>query len=151
MNTKGNGNDNFQTPKFLFDKLNNVFSFTLDAACISTNCLCANGNFFDQGVDGLTTSWAGHRVFCNPPFSGKDKWIAKAVEEVENNNCPVVVMVLPSNSMDSKPFHKYVFGKYYYEILEGRISFVKDGKPTSGNNSGTVLIYFWKKPVTKEK
>jgi site-specific DNA-methyltransferase (adenine-specific) len=150
INPKGKGNDVFQTPKFLFDKLNSVFQFTVDVACSSTNKLCDRGFCFDQGINGLEESWAGQRVFCNPPFSEKGKWMEKAHKEV-SDQCPVVVMILPTNSMDSKPWHEYVYGKYYYEILSGRVSFLdpETKEPASGNNSGTTIIYFWKKPGTK--
>lgn len=148
MNQKGKGQDGFQTPKYIFDQLNNVFNFTLDLACNSTNKLCDKGFCFDLGQDALIESWGGvDRYFCNPPFSKKSDWIEKAHDEVLNGDCNLVVMILPSNSMDSKAFHKYVFGKFHYEILEGRISFIdpETNKPAKGNNSGTVIIYFKKK------
>lgn len=39
-----------------------------------------------------------------------------------------------------------------YEVLEGRISFIDPAtnKPKSGNNSGTVIVYFKKKISTKD-
>lgn len=40
MNQKGKTNDNFETPKYIFEQLNRVFTFTLDAACTKANCLC---------------------------------------------------------------------------------------------------------------
>lgn len=151
MNPKGKGNDVFQTPRFLFEQLNNIFQFTVDAACDSNNKLCDDGFCIDQGRDGLVESWSGHRVFCNPPFSDKGKWISKAVSEIQNG-CHVCVMILPTNSMDSKPWHEYVYGKFYYEILNGRVSFVNPDtqKPASGNNSGTTVVYFWARPKSKE-
>ena len=61
-------------------------------------------------------------------------------------------MLLPLNSIDTKAFHKYIQNKFFYEVLEGRISFIdpKTNKPKSSNNSGTVVIYFKKKIKTKE-
>lgn len=62
-------------------------------------------------------------------------------------------MVLPSNSMDSAPWHRHIFGKYHYVILDGRVSFIDPvtKKPKTGNNSGTTIVYFMKKPIAKEK
>jgi len=93
----------------------------------------------------------GGRIFCNPPFSQKAKWIAKADYEVQEGGCPICVMVLPSLCMDTEAWHKYVEGKYHYEILKGRISFINPdtGKPQSGNNSGTVIVYFKKRVRNK--
>lgn len=155
MNQKGRGNDNFQTPYFIFSQLNNIFNFTLDSASSEQNHLCEI-YFTDSIYDGLSRPWGefgtfkGHRVFCNPPFSQKADWIKKADYEVQNNNCPICVMILPSLCMDTKVWHEYIEGKYLYEILQGRISFIdpETGKSKSGNNSGTVIVYFKKKIVT---
>ena len=87
MNQKGN--DNMMTPGFLYNHLNVMFGFTLDAACDSNNCLAAEGFCYDQGSDGLEKSWLDHVVFCNPPYSQKDYWIKKAHDEVLYGNCPV--------------------------------------------------------------
>jgi phage N-6-adenine-methyltransferase len=154
MNQKGN--DCFETPKHLFAQLDMIFDFTLDVACTSENCLVIKngvvsyGFYYDQGDDGLKESWKYNRCFCNPPFSDKAKWIKKAYNEVINNNCPIVVMVLPTNCMDSKAWHEYIEGKMHYEILKGRVSFIdpETKKPKSGNNSGTVIVYF-KKKITR--
>ena len=147
MNPKGKGQDSFQTPDFFYKQLDNIFNFTLDSACNTNNCKCRKGFYIDKNKDGLKESWQNERVFCNPPFSNKAEWIKKADFEVQNNNCPVVVMILPSLCMDTQAWHDYIENKYHYEILRGRISFVdpETNKPKSGNNCGTVIVYFKKK------
>ena len=76
MNVKGN--DNFETPQELFNQLDAIFNFTVDAACTSENCKCPKGYYYDKGQDGLYADWGGERVFCNPPFSTKADFIKKA-------------------------------------------------------------------------
>lgn len=90
-------------------------------------------------------------MFCNPPFSEKDKWIRKAHDEVQNGNCPIVVMVLPTNSMSAAVWDDVIYPNYKFDVLRGRVSFVDPttGKPATGNNSGTTIVYFWKKPRNK--
>ena len=136
--------DGMLTPLWLFDQLNSIFSFTKDAACTPSNCLCDSGFYSDA----LKQDWRGERIFCNPPFSGKGYWMQKAHNEVQNNGCPIVVMILPTNSMDSKPWHQYVYPYYKFDILEGRVSFLDPVTmlPKNGNNSGTTIVYFMKKP-----
>ena len=57
MNVKGN--DNFQTPDHIFKQLNDIFNFTLDAACTTENCKCKYGFGFDDGINALEVSWGG--------------------------------------------------------------------------------------------
>jgi hypothetical protein len=49
-----------RTPRAFFDQLHNRFRFTLDGAASHDNALL---------------SWAGERVFCNPPWSEIAKFI----------------------------------------------------------------------------
>jgi phage N-6-adenine-methyltransferase len=151
MNQKGHGQDCFQTPKFIFNQLNDIFNFNIDIACTSENKLCDNGFYFDKDINALEQSWKDKRCFCNPPFSQKSYFILKAVREVENNNCPICVMILPLLCMDTIVWHELIENKYQYEILPRRISFIdpETQKQASGNNSGTVIVYFKKKIRTK--
>lgn len=150
MNNKGL--DNYQTPAHVFSQLNEIFSFTTDAACTSVNKLCPQGFCIDQGFNGLEQSWSYHRIFCNPPFSNKDKWIRKAHEEVASGKCPICVMILPLNCMSTEAFQE-IIDLYHYDILKQRIAFInpETGKPQTGNNTGTVIVYFMKKPLTSQQ
>ena len=147
MNQKGKGNDFFQTPPYIFNQLNKIFNFEIDIACNTQNCLCENGFYHDIGINALNIDWGKNRAFCNPPFSQKAEFIEKAHNEVQNGNCPICVMILPLNSMDTKAWHDFIEGRYHYEVLRGRISFIdpETQKPKSGNNSGTAIVYFKKK------
>lgn len=148
MNVKGN--DNFRTPLHIFTQLNDIFNFTCDAACTKENCKCFYGFYFDKGIDALKQSWGDERIFCNPPFSKKAEFIEKAYNEVINGNCPICVMILPSNCQDSKAFQKYIKKNFFYETIQGRISFInpETNQPMKGNNSGTTIVYF-KKDITR--
>jgi hypothetical protein len=97
--------------------------------------------------DGLRDRWLDYRVFCNPPFSEKNKWIEKAAYEVEEGDCPLCVMILP-NCIDTKIFNEKIHGRYYWEHLPFRISFLdENNKPINGNPSGSIIVYFWKNIV----
>lgn len=89
-------------------------------------------------------------MFCNPPYSQKAAFIKKAYEEVVNGECPVVVMVLPSNCQDSKAFQQYIKKNFFCETLSGRVAFIdpETKQPMKGNNSGTTIVYF-KKDITR--
>lgn len=61
MNVKGN--DNFRTPQALYNQLDRIFNFTLDAACTSEDCKAPRGLYYDKGIDALQTSWGGNVYF----------------------------------------------------------------------------------------
>lgn len=146
MNQKGKGNDNFETPDYIFNQLNKIFDFNLDVACTPYNAKCVN--FISQDDNALLIKWGEYsRCFCNPPFSKKAEFIKKADYEVQYCNVPIVVMILPLNSMDTKIWHEIIESRYHYEILKGRIAFIdpETQKPKKGNNSGTVIVYFKKR------
>ena len=62
MNTKvlfSSKEEKWATPQDFFDKLNDEFHFTLDAAASPDNAKCAN--YFTEEQDGLVQSWGGIR------------------------------------------------------------------------------------------
>jgi len=144
MNPKGKGNDYFETPPEIFNQLEHIYNFDMDVACNEDNYLCPK--CITEKQDALKATWIG-RCFCNPPFSKKAEFIKKAVEELEKGYLYICVMILPLNCMDTKVWHEYIEGKFYYEILQGRIAFIdpETRRPKKGNNSGTVIVYFKKK------
>lgn len=143
MNQKGRGNDEFETPDYIFEQLDRIFNFQTDVACNKDNSKCLS--YFPNSLSDAAF-WVG-RCFCNPPFSKKAEFIKKADEQVKEGICPVCVMILPLNCMDTKVWHEVIEGHYYYEILKGRIAFIdpETKKPKKGNNSGTVIVYFKKR------
>ena len=70
--------DRATTPE-VFDPLNERFRFTIDVACSEHNAKCER--FYTAEDDGLAQSWAGERVWCNPPHSNLEAWVHKAWDE----------------------------------------------------------------------
>lgn len=59
----------WETPQALFDKLNNQFHFTLDAAVSHDNHKCAR--YFTEETDGLRQDWGGRQFFAIPLMEQK--------------------------------------------------------------------------------
>ena len=75
-NTKGNPkNDEFYTPKFIFDALNLEFDLDVAAPIGGVSWLPAK-NYYTQQDDGLIKDWFG-LVWCNPPYSLPKLWVEK--------------------------------------------------------------------------
>lgn len=108
-----------ETPRSLFELLNEEFHFTLDPCCTMDTAKCKT--YYTPKDDGLSKSWAGYTVFMNPPY-GREilKWIKKAYEE--SNNGTIVVCLIPSRT-DTKYWHEYCMKASEIRFIKGRIKF----------------------------
>lgn len=104
--------------------------FTLDAAAAPHNAKCAR--YFTRSDDGLAQSWAGERVWCNPPYSGLDAWLEKAWTELDGTLG--IVMLLPANRVEQawwqkhvEPFRDRPDGRLRVRFLPGRMRFERPG------------------------
>ena len=118
--------DQWATPQNFYDNLNKEFNFNLDPCADKHNHKC--NMYYSKNDDGLSKTWSGYRVFCNPPYGRNEtgKWCKKAYEEVFNGDCELVVMLLPART-DTKWFHEYCYGKAEIRFIKGRLKF-GDGK-----------------------
>lgn len=93
--------DDRRTPPELFQPFDAQYRFTLDAAASEDNAKCAQ--FYTLARSGLTHSWAGERVWCNPPFSDLASWVAKADAEMRDpHGAELVAMLLPANRTEQR-------------------------------------------------
>lgn len=112
--------DNWSTPQDFYDKLNEEFHFNLDPCSSDENHKCEN--YFTKEQDGLSQSWGGYSVFCNPPYGRAIKdWVKYAYEQSQQPNT-TVVMLIPSRT-DTAYFHDYIYGKAEIRFIRGRLKF----------------------------
>ena len=110
--------DLWETPQWLFDKLNKEHNFTLDVCATKENAKCEN--YFTEIDNALIQKWTGV-CFMNPPYSKLKIWIEKAYNEVQNGNCNKVVCLIPART-DTVAFHNFCL-KGKIEFLKGRLKF----------------------------
>jgi phage N-6-adenine-methyltransferase len=118
--------DNLETPWDFFTPLHERFGFTVDVAALPHNAKCER--YFTPAQDGLKRSWAGERVWCNPPYSNIEPWVEKA----NTSNAAIVVMLLPANRTEQGWWQRQVEpprirGAIRVEFLPGRLRFIKYG------------------------
>lgn len=68
MNVTGifsSATDKWETPQDLFDRLNQIFCFNLDACADETNHKC--DRYFSEAQDGLSQSWGGVQSVVQSP------------------------------------------------------------------------------------
>ena len=110
--------DEWETPDWLFDELDQEFRFTLDAAASDVNHKC--DAYYTKESDGLNHPWS-KSTWVNPPYGRViRKWVEKADAECKKGN--TVVMLVPART-DTKWFHDFIYGKHEVRFIKGRIKF----------------------------
>jgi phage N-6-adenine-methyltransferase len=117
--------DDRETDPEIFAELDARYSFTLDVAAASHNAKCER--YYTADDDGLTKSWAGESVWCNPPYSDIRPWVQKAWD----SGARLVVMLLPANRTEQKWWQELVepYRDLDYRLrvkfLPGRMRFIR--------------------------
>lgn len=123
--------DDWETPQALFDELNEKYHFTLDPCSTHENAKCAK--HYTAEEDGLSQSWEGETVFCNPPYGRNiGKWVEKCAIESKHAK---VVMLIPART-DTAYFHDHIYHKAKVRFIRGRLKFeVGGGFPPKARRS----------------
>lgn len=133
-------------PTFFAAVAHRFGGFTLDVAAAAHNAKC--DRYYDREADGLVQSWAGERVWCNPPYSDLGAWVRKAWASPE---AELIVMLLPANRPEQpwwqdhvEPFRDRPGSRLSVEFLRGRLRFIKHGateiKPNERPPFGCCLL-----------
>src|SRR5690606_35705909 len=96
--------------------------------------------FYTLADDGLAQSWAGERVFMNPPYSQVGKWMEKAYRESQEG---ATVVCLTAARTDTRWFQDWVLGKANeIQFLPGRITFLRPEKePNTAPFPSCIIVY----------
>jgi site-specific DNA-methyltransferase (adenine-specific) len=107
------------TPRDYFGKLHAEFDFTVDA-CASHDNACLP-RYWTERDEGLMQSWAGERVYMNPPYGRQlPRWIEKAWNEA--GVADIIVALIPAR-VDTDYWHRFIFGHAEIRFLRGRLRF----------------------------
>jgi len=145
--------DEWETPQWLFDLLDQEFHFQVDAAATKENKkthLWFGDNGTEEFCNAIEHQWYHvvldeERFFLNPPYSAGniDKFMAKALEESLKG--ALVVCLVPC-ATDTKWWHNYAMKAQEIRFIKGRVRFVgydADGKQikNSPTFSSCVVIF----------
>lgn len=110
--------DLWETPKWLFDELNEKYHFDIDVCATPENAKCAT--YYTPEQDGLKQEWKGV-CWMNPPYGREiGKWVKKAYESAQAG--ATVVCLLPART-DTAWWHDYVMRGGEITFLRGRLKF----------------------------
>lgn len=130
-------NDYLQTPAWVYEALGNI---DLDPCAGFSTEIGAVNYRLEDGEDGLKLQWVGF-VFCNPPFSEKEDWIAKMIEHKNG------ILLLPERG--STPWHGPCANSCKYHFTMGKkINFIGG---SSSNPTGTTMFLFGDEAVNRIK
>ncbi len=87
----------WRTPRAVFEVLDNIFLFTIDACASEADALLER--YWTVEEDAALQSWEGERVYCNPPFSGAGRFLPAA------SNAELAVVVWPMNALTARAVH----------------------------------------------
>ena len=138
-------NDSWQTPQWLFVKLNNEFQFDIDLCTNGENSKCdmCVTQYFEF------TPYEDSTCFMNPPYSNKLPFIEKAWED--SKYCKIVILVPVDTSTKwwavfwDYENHKPKEGCEYPRFFNKRIKFDKPQGLETGSSGPTfpscVLVF----------
>jgi site-specific DNA-methyltransferase (adenine-specific) len=112
----------WETPKELFDKVNQKHRFTLDVAASEKNK--KTDKFISEKQDAMKIHWGKNVCWLNPPY-GKgyrlSVWVKKAYEESLLGT--TTVMLIPART-NTNWFHDFCLKYGEVEFVRGRPKFV---------------------------
>lgn len=116
-----------------FAVLDARFRFSIDVAAAEHNARLPR--YFSIENCGLSASWAGERVWCNPPYSfpNLERWVLKAWSEADRAD--LIVMLVPANRTEQLWWQHLIEARrdraaspLRVEFLPGRLRFLRKGQ-----------------------
>ena len=111
-----NNHDNWETPEYIYNELNNEFNFNFDPCPIMFEEITLEN-------DGLLKEW-GTVNFVNPPYSRalKEAFIKKAIEEKKKGKTSVCLIPVSTSTV---LFHEFIKPNAdEIRFLKGRVKFI---------------------------
>lgn len=114
-----------RTPDYIYDPLHAEFHFTFDPCPVNPS------------FDGLAVPW-GKRCYVNPPYNALDRWLRKAVEEMQQRGV-LSVFLIPFRP--HRVYYEEFIDKYASEIrfLKEQIRFV--GYKNVGRFGACIIVF----------
>ena len=125
----------WETPQWLFDKLDKEFHFTLDVCALPETAKCEK--YYTPQIDGLKQDWEDNICWMNPPY-GRE--IGVQIEKAYNESLKgaTVVCLIPSRT-DTKYWHDYCMKASEIRFIKGRLKF-GDSKNSAPFPSAIVIF-----------
>lgn len=121
--------NDWRTPKKLYQYLNGIWQFTVDAAADKKNHL--HERYWTEKDNALKQDWTDEVVFCNPPYSLCKEFAHKAIKNLVSG-----CLLMPVRS--DRIWYNELLENFYHCNITGRLHFDDSGK---GAFMYSVLVY----------
>ncbi|MFA5658533.1 MAG: DNA N-6-adenine-methyltransferase [Oscillospiraceae bacterium] len=102
--------DHWETPRDLYELLDQEFHFDFDPCPIHAN------------FDAFNVNWGGV-IFINPPYSNIKNFLSKGLAEMQAGHAKTLVYLIPSRT-DTCWFHELILAnKAEIRFIKGRLKF----------------------------
>lgn len=130
----------WRTPRWLFDELDSVCAFDLDAAAHPDNALCES--YLTEEEDALSIEeWPGERVWLNPPYGRQvGRFVAEAREQAEVYGKTVVVLIFART--DTRWWQDHAMEASAIFLIRGRLKFHKATGEKDAAPAPSALLVF---------
>lgn len=135
--------EEWETPQYIFDILDEEFHFSLDVCATYANAKCKH--FFDKQINGLKQDWWRYCIqnkinptaWMNPPY-GKEihRWMLKAYNESQKG---MTIVCLVHARTDTQWWHECAMKADEIRLVKGRLKF-GDGKQSAPFPSCIVIF-----------
>ncbi len=149
--TSAEFNEWFTPKKYLQAARDVLRGIDLDpASCKTANKVVKAKRFFTASDDGLSRPWTCRSLWLNPPFGDVGpRFVAKLLEEYENQDVKEAILLVNSHCTDAKWFQPLF--DYVLCFTDHRSKFWHPSAKRSQPTHGSVFIYFGKNPRKFEK
>jgi site-specific DNA-methyltransferase (adenine-specific) len=148
----------WNTPEWILDAVRKTFRgpIDLDPCDNEFSVTKPTVSFRLPDTDGLKANWGevSHRigkrinVFCNPPFGRSEDgtsvadWVKKCREQMTYPTINSIILLLPA-STETTFWHEHIWPTATaIAFLQGRVSFLLNGKMGGASTKGTALVYW---------
>jgi hypothetical protein len=135
--------DDWQTPEWIIEAIEEHHGTINTDPSQGPGTEIGDTRNFDEDDDGLSQPWLG-TVFCNPPFSMKEDFLEKAVNESSRKEVGTIFVVTPDCTDTKTIWHEHIAPDANYVWFSyGRISYLRpDGEKVGSPTFGTAISVF---------
>lgn len=144
---KSSGNNNYETPPYVFEEWDKLFHFTMDVCASADNYKCAT--FYTEEDNSLVQHWHD-RNWMNPPY-GRGMvlpFVKKAFEESKKGK--LVAGLIPV-ATSTKWWQEYVTKADHIHYYDHRVHFLLNKIPQTNTAFDSCIAIWGLNPLKRTK